>query len=349
MYGSQEICRNVFIMLQLKYQSYNLPFEYPFTISKGTKTHQPTLMLSLRMGRLTGYGEATQIGYYNVDIEEMIVLLEKNRHTLERYALNTPERFWHFLHHLLPGHNFLISALDMAGWDLWAQLHRRPLYSLIGLQWKNTPPTDYTIGIVSPDEIASRVQQKPYPIYKLKVGGENDLEVLEALRRATDATIRIDANEGWSLEQAKTMLPYLEQFQIELIEQPLHREDKEGMRALKKMTNIPIIADEACREEKDVAECLELYDGINIKLAKCGGITPALNMIRAAKKAGKKIMLGGMSETTIGATALAHLLPLADYADIDGPLLLKENIGKGLIYNGATITVPQFPGLGIIM
>lgn len=336
-------------MLQLKYRKYDLAFEYPFAISKGLKTHQPTLILSLGLGRLTGYGEATEIGYYNVSVDEMIVSLEKNRTAIERYALNGPERFWHFLHHLLPQQNFLIAALDMAGWDLWAQLNRRPLHAIIGLQWKNIPLTDYTIGINDPETIKERVLAKPYPVYKLKVGTENDLESLEALRQATDAIIRVDANEAWSLEEAKAILPHLERLKVELIEQPLHRDDREGLVALKQLTSIPIIADEACREEKDAAPCLEIYDGINIKLAKCGGITPALNMIRAVRKAGKKVMLGGMCETVVGSTLLAHLLPLADYADIDGPLLLKENIGEGLVYDWALIGVPSRPGSGILM
>lgn len=334
-------------MLQLKYQSYDLPFEYPFAISKGLKTHQPTLILSLSLGRMIGYGETTSIGYYNADVDEMIVLLEKNRLTLERYALNGPERFWHFLHHLFPGQNFLISALDMAGWDLYAQLNRRPLYSLIGLQWKNIPLTDYTIGLSTPEEITERVNTKPSPIYKLKVGSENDLPSLEALRKATDAVIRIDANEAWTIEQLAKILPLLEEMKVELIEQPLDRNDIEGMKKLKTLTRIPIIADEACREEKDAEPCLELYDGINIKLSKCGGITPALNMIKAARKAKKRIMLGGMCETIVGATALAHLLPLANYADIDGPLLLAENIGKGLTYDNGLISVPMVPGMGV--
>ncbi len=334
-------------MLQLKYRTHNLPFEYPFAISKGVKTHQPTLILALQLGRMIGYGEATSIGYYNADVDEMIVLLEKNRGVLEKYALNGPDRFWHFLHHLLPGNNFLISALDMAGWDLFAQLNRKPLFATIGLQWKNIPLTDYTIGLNTPEEIAERVRLKPSPIYKLKVGSHDDLPALEALRNATDAIIRIDANEAWSFDEVAKIIPLLESLNIELMEQPLHRDDIDGMRRLKELTQIPIIADEACREEKDAEACLGIYDGINIKLSKCGGITPALNMIRAARKAKKKIMLGGMCETIVGSTLLAHLLPLADYADIDGPLLLSENIGKGLTYDKGLISVPIVPGSGV--
>ena len=277
----------------------------------------------------------------------MIVSLEKNRAVLEKYALNGPDRFWHFLHHLLPEQNFLISALDMAGWDLFAQLNRKPLHTVIGLQWKNIPLTDYTIGLNSPEEIEERVRLKPAPIYKLKVGSHDDLPALEALRKSTDAIIRIDANEAWTIEEVSKIIPLLESLDIELIEQPLHRDDIDGMKKLKELTKIPIIADQACREEKDAAACLEIYDGINIKLSKCGGITPALKMIRAAKTARKKVMLGGMCETIVGSTVLAHLLPLADYADIDGPLLLAENIGKGLIYNNDLISIPMIPGSGV--
>ncbi len=336
-------------MLQLAYRAYDFEFEYPFAIAKGIKTHQPSLLLSLRMGRFSGLGEATAIGYYNVTIDEMIVLLEKNKGVIERYALTSPERFWHFLHHLLPGYNFLISALDCAGWDVWAKLKQQPLYKLLGLEWKNTPATDYTIGLLPPAEIKERVQQKPHAIYKLKVGGTNDLDTLIALRNAApDATIRIDANEGWSLEEARRIVPELKKLNIELIEQPLDRNEREALKELRSFCDIPLIADEACHEEKDLAACLELYDGINIKLSKCGGITPALRMIDTIKKAGKKVMLGSMSESIPGATALAHLLPLADYADIDGPLLLKNNAANGLQYQAdGSITVPELPGIGV--
>jgi len=335
-------------MLHLGYHSYNLPFEYPFEISKGIKTHQPGLIVSLGLGRLAGLGEATEIAYYNVTVEEMIALLEKNRPVIEKYALTSPERFWHFLHHLLPGHNFLISALDIAGWDLWAKLKQQPLYRLLGLQWQNIPPTDYTIGITTEAEIKERVKSKPFPVYKLKVGGGDDLARVAALRQVTDAEIRVDANEAWTLEEAMLLVPELQKLRISILEQPLHREMKEELRQLRSICTIPIFADEACQDEKDLPQCLELYDGINIKLSKCGGITPALRMIREIRQAGKKVMLGSMSESIPGATALAHLLPLADYADIDGPLLLKQNIGAGLEYDkGGNISIRDIPGTGV--
>jgi L-alanine-DL-glutamate epimerase-like enolase superfamily enzyme len=334
-------------MLQVQYQTHQLPFRYPFTTAKGTKTHQATLILSLGWRNFTGYGEATSIPYYQADIAEMASILDEKRTSIARYALNGPERFWHFLHHLIPNHPFLIAALDMAGWDIWAQLMRKPLYNMIGLQWKNIPVTSYTIGISSIDDVPLIVEQNPAPIYKLKVGTEHDLATLAILRKHTDAIIRIDANEGWDLNWAMEILPYLEQYNVELIEQPFHRKDIDALVAFKSHTSIPIIADEACTSPAEAEDCLKYYDGINIKLSKCAGITPAISMLKIAKSLKKKVMLGNMCETVVGSTLLAHLLPLADYADIDGPLLLKENIGEGLVFNNYTISLPNLPGSGV--
>jgi L-alanine-DL-glutamate epimerase-like enolase superfamily enzyme len=334
-------------MLKLDYQIHDLPFEYPFELAKGLKTRQPLLLVSLGFRNLRGYGETTEIRYYNNSVQAMADQLEQQRRVIEGYSINSPERFWHFLHHLFPGNNFLISALDIAGWDLWGRMNGRSVQQLMRISGVNNPPTDYTIGFSQPEAIAQRVTEKRFPVYKLKVGGKGDLKSLEALRSATDAAIRVDANEGWTLEEAKFILPYMEKWDVELIEQPFDRADVTSLKAVRGLTSIPVIADEACRDENDLDVCLEHYDGINIKLSKCGGLTPALRMIERIKKAGKKVMLGGMCESTVGATALAQLLPLADYADIDGPLLLKENIGHGLTYDRGAIQLPPGPGLGV--
>lgn len=333
-------------MLRVNYKSFRFPFEFPFAISKGVKTEQSSLLTALQMGPVLGLGEATAIPYYEVTIENMVALLEKNRLVIEKYALISPERFWHFLHHLLPENNFLIAALDMAAWDIWAQMKRQPLWKVLGLEWKDTPLTSYTIGINAPDEIAERVRQKPWPVYKLKVGSPQDLPALETLRSHTDARIRIDANEGWNLETAQALYPHLKHLQIELIEQPFHRDDRDALMRFRELCDIPLIADEACRTEADLEACISAYDGVNIKLSKCGGITPALRMITHLHQSGKKVMLGGMCENVVGATALAHLLPLADYADIDGPLLLKEHPASGISYDTGRMILPNLPGTG---
>jgi L-alanine-DL-glutamate epimerase-like enolase superfamily enzyme len=334
-------------MLQLKYYSCDLAFEYPFETAHGRKTHQPALITSLGLGNLTGYGEAPAINYYNISVPEMIESLEAKRSMIERYALNDPQRFWHFLHHLIPGQYFLTAALDIAGWDLWAKLSRKPLYQLLGLKWEKLPLTDYTLGLDTPENMKAKMDAHPWPIYKVKVGKPDDVDMLRAIRANTTAIIRIDANEGWTFDETKTLLPELKQLNISLIEQPLPKEEYEAMKELKAISPIPLYADESCRTEDEVKRCADCFHGINIKLTKCGGITPALRMIKEARTLGLRVMMGSMNEGTIGSAAIANFLPLLDEVDADGPLLLKEDFAEGLTYENGIITLSGGHGLGV--
>jgi L-alanine-DL-glutamate epimerase-like enolase superfamily enzyme len=334
-------------MLQLKYYSFDLAFEYPFTISKGTKTHQPTLITSLGLGNFTGYGEAPAITYYNITVPEMIASLEAKRGMIERYALTDPQRFWHFLHHLIPGQHFLTAALDIAGWDLFAQMRRQPLYQLLGLKWENVPLTDYTIGMDTAENMIAKLQAHPWPVYKIKMGKASDIDILRQLRQHTAAPFRIDANESLTFDEAKALLPEMQQLNVTMLEQPLPKEDNEAMKELKAISPIPLFADESCRTEDEVKNCAEGFHGINIKLTKCGGITPALRMIKEARALGLKVMIGSMNESTVGSAAMAHLLPLLDEVDADGPLLLKEDVAVGLKYDNGLIQLSGAPGLGV--
>lgn len=334
-------------MLQVKYYPFDLEFEYPFTISKGTKTHQPTLVVSLGLANITGFGEAPAISYYNVTVQDMIAALEAKKGVIERYALTDPQRYWHFLHHLLRGQNFLIAALDIAGWDLFAKMRGKPLYKLLGFKWENIPMTDYTIGIDSAEMMVKKLKAHPWPLYKIKLGKTDDIELLRALRAHTEAPFRVDANEGWTFEETKLLLPELEKLGVTLIEQPLHKTETEAMIELKQLSSIPLFADESCVTEDDVKKCAAGFHGINIKLTKCGGITPALRMEQEARKLGLKVMLGSMNESSIGSAAIAHLLPILDEVDADGPLLLKEDIADGLVYNNGVIELNNYPGLGV--
>lgn len=334
-------------MLQVQYYPFELEFEYPFTISKGTKTHQPTLITELAMGNLRGYGEAPAITYYNVTVPDMIAVLEGKRGMIERYALTDPQRFWHFLHHLIPGQHFLTAALDIAAWDLFAQLRRMPLYKLLGIQWGATPMTDYTIGMDTTENMVAKLQAHPWPVYKIKTGSADDIDKLRALRQHTQSPFRVDANEGWTLEDAKRILPELKQLGVTLVEQPLPRDAWEEMKELKRQSPLLLMADESCRTEDEVLKCADGFHGINIKLTKCGGITPAMRMIQQAKQAGLKVMMGSMNESTIGSAAIAHMLPLLNAIDADGPLLLKEDVATGLTYNNGNIQISGTPGLGV--
>ncbi len=334
-------------MLQLRHYSFNLPFEYPFTIAKGTKTHQPTLITSLGLGNFRGHGEATAIAYYNVTVEGMVQVLEEKKGMIERYALTDPGRFWHFLHHLIPGQHFLTAALDIAGWDLFAQMRRQPLYQLLGITWENPPVTDYTIGMDTADAMVAKLKAHPWPVYKIKCGNTGDIDKLRALREHTESPFRVDANESWTFDEAKRLLPELKELGVTLVEQPLPRGAHEEMMELKAISPILLYADESCRTEDEVKKCAEAFHGINIKLAKCGGITPALRMIREARSLGLNVMMGSMIESTVGAAAIAHMLPLLDEADADGPLLLKEDLAEGLQYENGIIKLSGRPGLGI--
>jgi L-Ala-D/L-Glu epimerase len=336
--------------LKISYKKIELPFEYPFTISGGrTKTHQPSLIVSLQLGNLVGYGEAPAISYYNITVEQMINDIESKKSMLEKFAFTTPERYWHYLHHLIPHNPFLVCALDMAAWDLFGKMRRQPLYKLWNTHWQNIPLTDYTIGIDSITAMVEKIKQHPWPVYKIKVGGTDDVETVAALRKHTNSVLTVDANAGWTLEEALEKIPRLLQLGVELVEQPLAKDAWDDMKILFTQSPLPLLADESCVFESDVARCAGYFNGINIKLVKCSGITPALRMIATAKQSGLKVMMGSMNECTVGTAAIAHFLPQLDYVDMDGPLLLKEDIATGISFTKGIVGISDEPGLGIQM
>lgn len=334
--------------MKLSYRPIHLPFEYPFTISNGrTKTYQPALLVALELGPFMGFGEAPAITYYDVTVDAMIADLEQHRKMIEKFALTAPERYWHYLHHLIPDNPFLVCALDMACWDLFGKMKGLPLYELMNTKWEQTPLTDYTIGIDTIDSMIQKMKAKPWPIYKIKLGTNNDIAIIEALRKHTDALFRIDANAGWTTEEALIKIPQLAALGVELIEQPLAKDNWEGMKIVYKASSLPLFADESCVSEQDVKKCVSHFHGINIKLTKCSGITPAIRMIQEARSLNLKVMMGSMNESEIGSAAIAHFLPQLDYVDMDGPLLLAETIATGLQYNHGVVTISGKPGLGV--
>lgn len=333
--------------MKVQYWSYQLKFRHPFTISKGTKTHQPTLIVELEHMGIKGYGEAPAIAYYNIPVEKMIADLEAKKMFVEKFAFTDPERYWHYLHHLIPNNHFLVCALDIAAWDLYGKMKKKPLYQLWNGDISKNPITDYTIGIDSIEKMVAKLREKPWPIYKIKVGTADDIAIVKALRQNTDAILRVDANAAWDLETALQLIPQLKELGVELVEQPLAKGNWEGMKVLYKESPLPLYADEACVYEQDVEKCKDHFHGINIKLTKCSGITPARRMITKARELDLKVMLGCMNESTVGSAAMAHLLPFIDQVDMDGPLLLEEDVATGLTYDFGKVTCSDQPGLGI--
>ncbi|MGB4843810.1 MAG: dipeptide epimerase [Ferruginibacter sp.] len=335
--------------MKLNYKTYNLPFTHPFTISKGTKTHQPSLIVELNFMGIKGYGEAPAISYYNIPVEKMVEDIERKKMFIEKFAFSDPERYWHYLHHLLPANPFLVCALDMAGWDIYGKLKRKQLHQLWELDTATAPLTDFTIAIDTVENMVTKMKEKPWPIYKIKVGVEGDMEMVAALRKHTDAVFRVDANAGWTVEQALQKIPLLKELGVEFVEQPLAKDDWEGMKVLFEKSTLPLIADESCVAEADVEKCYNHFHGINIKLTKCSGITPARRMISKAKELGMKVMVGCMNESSVGTAAIAQLAPLLDYVDMDGPLLLAEDIGESVKFDFGKIVYNDQPGLGVIV
>ena len=333
--------------LSIRYKKTELPFRYPFTISKGTKTHQPALIVELENRGAKGYGEAPAIAYYNIPVDKMVEDLESKKIFVEKFAFMEPERYWHYLHHLFPQNHFLVCALDIAAWDMYAKLRNKPLYQLWNLDFSKAPICDYTIGIDTVEKMVEKMKEKPWPIYKIKVGVPGDVELVTELRKHTDAVFRVDANAGWALEEALQKIPLLKELGVEFIEQPLAKDNWEGMKVLYNESPLPLIADEACVYESDVEKCQHHFHGINIKLTKCGGITPALRMISKARELDMKVMAGSMNESSIGTSALAQLLPLLDYADMDGPLLLADDIADGVKFENGKILYTNLDGIGV--
>jgi L-alanine-DL-glutamate epimerase-like enolase superfamily enzyme len=335
--------------LKVKYWHFNLPFKYPFTISKGTKTHQPIFVVELALGQYVGYGEAPAITYYNIPVEKMIEDLERKKSFVEKFALTDPERYWHYLHHLFPNNPFLVCALDIAAWDLWGKMKGQPLYKLWKTDTSTSPLTDYTIGIDTIEKMVAKMQEKPWPIYKIKLGTPEDIAIIRALRQQTTSIFRVDANAGWTTEEALEKIPLLAKMGVEMVEQPLAKDNLAGMKILYKESVLPLFADESCVFEQDVEKCYQHFHGINIKLTKCSGITPARRMITKARQLNMKVMIGSMNESTIGSAAIAHLMAQVDYADVDGPLLLNEDIATGLSYDSGKVSVSNAPGLGVVI
>lgn len=333
--------------MNLKYKKSDLPFKHPFTISKGTKTHQPALLVELEFFGIKGYGEAPAIAYYNIPVEKMIGDIEEKKKMIEKFSFTEPERYWHYLHHLIPDNSFLVCALDIAAWDIYGKMKKKQLHDLWNLDISKNPLTDITIGIDTVENMVAKMKETPWPIYKIKLGTPEDIHIMQELRKHTDAVFRIDANAAWKAEEALEKIKIFKDLNVEFIEQPLAKDDWEGMKFLYEHSPLPLIADESCVSEHDVIKCKGHFHGINIKLTKCSGITPALRMIKEARELGMKVMVGCMNESSIGTAAIAQLLPLLDYVDMDGPLLLAEDVAKGVTYDYGKIIYPDGYGLGV--
>ena len=316
--------------MQIHFHPFDLYLRHTFTIAHDSRDVQKTLIVSLKDGDFEGFGEATANKYYGVSIEKMITDLENLRPLIEIYSLESPENFWQYIYPHLQHNPFAQCALDEAANDLWAKKRGQKLYEAWGLSPDKNPMTDYTIGIDTIEKMIAKMQEMPWPIYKIKLGTDNDLAIIKALRNYTDAIFRVDANCAWTAQQTIEYAPQLKKLGVEFIEQPLKADDWVGMKRVYKESVLPCIADESCIIESDVEKCEGYFHGVNIKLTKCGGLTPARRMIAKARQLNLKTMVGCMTESSVGISAIAHLLPLLDYVDMDGTLLITNDPATGV-------------------
>ena len=297
-------------------------------------------------GIISGYGEATVNPYYNSTIERLSESFSRAQPLISKVSELHPADLWRLLEPHLFDNYFALCAIDIAYWDYFSRKNNRTLRSYFS-DSASTPLTSYTIGIDSIDVMKQKIIEMPWPIYKIKLGTKHDIQIVEELRKISNAVFRIDANGSWTADQAIENSFALKDLNVEFIEQPLAADDIAGMKKVKSASALPLIADESCQRSEDVLKCSDTFHGINIKLMKCGGITPALDMIETARKHDLLLMAGCMTESSVGISALTQIAPLLDYIDADGALLLSQDIARGVTFEQGRIHYSGNFGSGV--
>lgn len=326
-----------------------LELKHTWTIARGSADHKEYNYVALEHEGVVGYGEAAHNARYGESLESVRAFLEASRALLQNAD---PWQFHELaaqIHNLAPGQYAAKAALDIALMDWVAKKLGVPLYRFLGLNREQTPVTSYSIGIDKPAAMQEKIRAaSAFPILKIKLGSENDEELMRAVRDATNATLRVDANEGWKdRERALEKISWLAQMGVEFVEQPMPAGRLEDVAWLRERSPLPLVADEDVRTVADVPQLAQAYHGINIKVMKAGGLQESLRMIHLARSLGLKIMLGCMVESALGITAAAHLSPLVDWADLDGNLLLKHDPYRGVQVREGKLLLPEGAGLGV--
>jgi L-Ala-D/L-Glu epimerase len=320
----------------------DLPLAERFTIARESWDAVRNVFVTLRFAGVSGVGEAGPAAHMGETPESVTSQLE----AVDPAQLGNPFNL-EGVRELLPA-GAARAALDIALHDLAGKIAQLPLSKLLGAKGRRLPPTSVTVPIAEPDAMTRRARAlSGHPVVKVKVGFEGDVAAVEAIRSVYRGKLRIDANEGWSPEEAIERLEQLEPLDIELCEQPVAAGDPEAMREVTRASAIPIFADEDVNTAADVARLAGSVDGVNLKLRKAGGIRETTHAIATARANGMGVMLGCDLESGIAATAGAHVAGLVDHADLDGPLLLKEDPFPGVAYRQGEMGLPDAPGLGV--
>jgi L-alanine-DL-glutamate epimerase-like enolase superfamily enzyme len=295
-----------------------------------------------------GLGEAAPARFYGETAETVQTALEIFDSSLDD-NLDAIQAVMGRLESTLRGNYAAKCAIDMALHDRLGKRFGVPLHRLWGLDPNATPHTAFTIGLDEPEIMGRKAHEaQGYPILKVKLGTPHDLQIMRAIREATDKPIYVDANTAWTPKAAVRNIRELVPYGIELIEQPTSADDLEGLKFVREHVDVPIIADESVKRAADIPALLGCVDGINIKLTKCGGLLEAVRMIHVARTHGLQVMIGCMIESSLGITAAAQLTPLVDYADLDGHLLIANDPYAGVTLKAGKLILPDRPGIGVI-
>lgn len=317
----------------------------PFGIARGTRRSVKNLFIQIG----PGWGEGAPIYYKGQTVEHMLKLAQE---FLPRIAETiTPENAAQQVLEQYPKESAFAEAVDLAAHDAWAKTIGRPLHQIWNINPAKMPVSSFTIGLDSLEAVLEKLNRvRNWPVLKIKLGGDRDLEILRAIRDEYRGTLFIDANEGWGAAQAIEFMPKLDELGVHLLEQPIPRDDLDGYAKLREanQTDIPIFVDEGVQGPEDIERWVEIVDGINIKLAKCGGLARARQMIELARANGLGVLLGCMIESSLAISAASQIAPLVDFADLDGAALLSNDPFDGMQLEKGKMTLPQHNGLGAV-
>ncbi|MFN2314057.1 MAG: dipeptide epimerase [Bacteroidales bacterium] len=336
-------------VLKLSYRPYELQLRHVFTVATSSRTTTPVVLTTIEYEGVTGFGEASMPPYLGESHESVLNFLSKVN--LEQFS--DPfliEDILAYIEGVMPGNYAAKASLDIALHDLTGKLLGQPWFRLWGLNPANTPLTSFTIGIDTADVVREKtIEASAFKMLKIKLGRNNDREMIETVRSVTDVPIFVDVNQGWKDRgYAMEMAHYLNENDCLFIEQPMPKEQVDDIAWLTAGSPLPIVADEALQTVSQMLSMKGIYSGINIKLMKCGGMHAAYKMITMARQMDMKVLIGCMTETSCAVSAAAQLSPLVDWADLDGNLLISNDLYEGMTVVDGRVTLPDRPGIGII-
>ena len=337
------------LKMKLSFQKYDLMLKHVFTVAGNSRTSTPVVLTQIEFDGFVGYGEASMPPYLGETQESVLRFLTKVNLT----RFNDPFRMDEILAYVdsIDEKNTAAKAsVDIALHDLIGKILKQPTYRIWGLSKENTPNTSFTIGIDNVDVVKEKTKEagSQFKMLKVKLGRDNDKEMIETIRSVTNTPICVDVNQGWTDKiMALEMIHWLKEMNVVFVEQPLPKENIDDMAWLTQHSPLPTIADEFLQRLPDVKRAYQVFSGINVKLMKCGGLREAHKMIELARALDMKVMIGCMTETSCAVSAAAQLSPLADWADLDGNLLIKNDVFEGIKIIDGKVTLNNLPGLGI--